>query len=63
MTQVENSIMWREPYLNARRLGPGGPDTEEFIKVIKQRAGINIDEIIAVTDTLPFGYSATKGTG
>ena len=64
MTNVEDSIIWHEPYLYARRIGTDGPDKEKF-KAMGEKfmaaQGVNREELFAFAKSLPFGYVGTEG--
>ncbi|XP_072049465.1 uncharacterized protein [Amphiura filiformis] len=65
MTHVDDSIVWHEPYLYARRLGTDGADREKFRIMAEQGmkakgAGGNFDAIIGMAKMLPFGYVGSE---
>ncbi|XP_072049364.1 uncharacterized protein [Amphiura filiformis] len=65
MTHVDDSIVWHEPYLYARRLGTDGADREKFRIMAEQGmkakgVGGNFDAIIGMAKMLPFGYVGSE---
>ena len=64
MTQLEDSIMWHEPYLTARRMAPEGSHKEKYDKMMEQMFksggfnGMGKEGLMAAAKSLPFGYEA-----
>ena len=64
MTNVDDAIVWHEPYLNARRFGTDGPDVAKFRAVMEKGAkkrGVNFDAVLEMAKMLPFGYIGSEG--
>ncbi len=64
MTNVDDSVLWREPYLYVRRFGTDGTDAEKFRGIIERavkRNGMTFDSFLETAKKLPFGYLGSEG--
>ena len=63
MTNVDDSIVWHEPYLNAQRIDKNGPVGlfRFLLEEAAKRRGMNYDGVLEMAKKLPYGYIGSEG--